>query len=379
MAAFFSSLAFRLLLQLLLLALLPNPTSTFAYKSLGISIDLIHRNSSLCPLYDPSFTLAQRAKQAALRSRHIASRFANTTSMISSPVMPGSGEYLIKLSLGTPSRPYWATLDTGSDLIWTTYRPCDSCSGQTSIYSYEDRSFIEGILATETLVFDNGASTMELPGIVFGCVHNEGAPNPAFLEVPGLVGLCGGQLKFGEDAEFSGKEEIQETPMAPGGSQGTYYVLNLTDISVGDNRLNIQFGGAQTTALLGDARSIITDSGTTLTYLAKEMCDLVANAVANVTNQERFYPPEQDLLCYHVENNGDPYEGLPEMTFHFSNADWKLPPSNIFRMFGTGIACLTNKDGEMPIFGNLAQQNMHVKYDLGNKLLSFAPTECTQG
>ncbi|KAF3782725.1 hypothetical protein EJ110_NYTH24435 [Nymphaea thermarum] len=52
------------------------------------------------------------------------------------------------------------------------------------------------------------------------------------------------------------------------------------------------------------------------------------------------------------------------MTFHFANANWKLPPSNIFRMFGSGIACLTIKDGDMPIFGNVAQQNMHVKYDL---------------
>ncbi|XP_031472612.1 aspartic proteinase CDR1 [Nymphaea colorata] len=119
----FSS-ASHLLLQLLLLAVLPSPTSIFTSKSLGFSIDLIHRDSSVSPLYDLSFTLAQRAKQFALRSmlhcRRIASLFAKTTSMISSPVMPGSGEYLMKLSLGTPSPLYWATLDTGSDLIWTT-------------------------------------------------------------------------------------------------------------------------------------------------------------------------------------------------------------------------------------------------------------------
>ncbi|XP_031486855.1 aspartic proteinase CDR1-like [Nymphaea colorata] len=200
--------------------------------------------------------------------------------MISSPVMPGFGEYLMKLSLGTPSRLYWATLVTGRNLIWMTCRPCDSCSGQTSmfdplqsstyksqtcsasscmelpihgctinqlcgfIYSYEDKSFVEVILASDW--FDNGAHTVKLPEIVFGCVHHDGAPNPALLEVPGLVGLGGGplslvnqigssidkkfayslppnsnennsigQLKFGKDAEFSGQEEVQETPMAP--------------------------------------------------------------------------------------------------------------------------------------------------------------------
>uniref|UniRef100_A0A5K1DHQ5 Peptidase A1 domain-containing protein n=1 Tax=Nymphaea colorata TaxID=210225 RepID=A0A5K1DHQ5_9MAGN len=238
-------------------------------------------------------------------------------------------------------------------------------------YSYGDKSTVEGILASEMLLFDDGAGNVKLPGIVFGCIHSEGNPNPALLKVPGLVGLGGGplslvnqigsfidkkfayclppysnennslgQLKFGEDAEFSGKEEVQETPMAPGGSQGMYYVLNLTDISVRDSRLNIQFGGSKLTALLGDARSIIIDSGTTLTFLTKDVYGQVANAVANVINHEHFYPPEKDLLCYHVQNNGDPHEGLLEMTFHFANADWKLPPSNIFVMFRSGIACL---------------------------------------
>uniref|UniRef100_A0A5K1DMG4 Peptidase A1 domain-containing protein n=1 Tax=Nymphaea colorata TaxID=210225 RepID=A0A5K1DMG4_9MAGN len=195
-------------------------------------------------------------------------------------------------------------------------------------YSNGDKSTIEGILASETLLFDDGASNVKLPGIVFGCVHSKGNPNPALLKVLGLVGLSGGplslvnqigsfidkkfayclppysnennsmgQLKFGEDAEFSGREEVQETPMAPGGSQGTYYVLNLTDISVGGNRLNIQFGGSKTTAFLGDARSIIIDSGTTLTFLAMNVYGQVVNVVANVINHEHFYRPEKDLLC----------------------------------------------------------------------------------
>uniref|UniRef100_A0A5K0ZA98 Peptidase A1 domain-containing protein n=1 Tax=Nymphaea colorata TaxID=210225 RepID=A0A5K0ZA98_9MAGN len=124
MAAFFSPLAFSLLLQLLLLAILPNPTTIFASKPLGFSIDLIHQDSSLSPLYDPSSTLAQRAEQANLCSmfcsRSIASRFTNTSSMISSPVMAGPGEFLVKLSLGTPSSLYWAIIDTGSNLKWAT-------------------------------------------------------------------------------------------------------------------------------------------------------------------------------------------------------------------------------------------------------------------
>ncbi|KAF3782998.1 hypothetical protein EJ110_NYTH18304 [Nymphaea thermarum] len=102
--------------------------------------------------------------------------------MISSPVTSASGEYLMKLSLGTPSRLYRATLDRGSDLIWTTCCPCDSCSGQTSMFepfqssTYKSQSCSPSScmeLAPETLLFDDGAGTIELPGIVFGCLHNE--------------------------------------------------------------------------------------------------------------------------------------------------------------------------------------------------------------
>ncbi|XP_031486876.1 aspartic proteinase CDR1-like [Nymphaea colorata] len=409
MAPLFSSLAFRLLIQLLLLAVLPKPTSIFASKPLGFSIDLIHRDSSLSPLFDPSFTLAQRAEQAALRSMlhssRIASRFANTTSMISSPVMPGSGilatetllfdngasttelpgivfgcvhnegalnpalldvPFHVGLSGGPlPLVPHpactgpWAIINTGSNLIWTTCCLCDSCPIQTPIfdpfqsstyknwrcstrfctelhdyhcisdqlclfrYSYGDNSTVEGLLASETLLFDNGADTIKREGIVFGCVHSEENPDSALCKVSGLVGLgrgplslvkqigssiddkfayylppyrnennSMGQVKFGEDAEFSGTEKFLETPMASDGGQ---------------------------------------------------------------------------------DNNGDPYEGLLEMTFCFVNADWKLPPSNIFMMFESGITCLAIKDGQMPIFGNIAHQNMHVKFkDYSRELLNKA-------
>ncbi|XP_031486890.1 aspartic proteinase CDR1-like [Nymphaea colorata] len=241
--------------------------------------------------------------------------------------MPGPSEFLVKLSLGTPSSLYWAIIDTGSDLIWTTCRHCDNCPIQTPVFdplqssTYKNQRCFTSFC---TILPHN----VKLPGIVFGCVHSKGNPNPALLKVLGLVGLSGGplslvnqigsfidkkfayclppysnennsmgQLKFGEDAEFSGREEVQETPMAPGGSQGTYYVLNLTDISVGGNRLNIQFGGSKTTAFLGDARSIIIDSGTTLTFLAMNVYGQVVNVVANVINHEHFYRPEKDLLC----------------------------------------------------------------------------------
>ncbi|XP_031486882.1 aspartic proteinase CDR1-like [Nymphaea colorata] len=211
----------------------------------------------------------------------------------------------MKLSLGTPSHLYWATLVTVSDLIWTMCRPCDSCSGQTSmfdplqsstyksqtccarscmelpihgctinqlcgfIYSYEDKSFVEVILASETLLFDNGAGTVKLPEIVSGCVHQDGHPNPSLLEVPDLVGLGGGPL------------------------------------------------------------SLVNQIGSSI----------------------------DDKFAYCLPPN------------------MKSRQTAQIRMVESVIACLAIKDGEVPIFGNVVQPNMHVKYDLGKRLLSLAPAE----
>ncbi|XP_031490441.1 aspartic proteinase CDR1-like [Nymphaea colorata] len=221
----------------------------------------------------------------------------------------------MKLSLATPSHLYWATLVTVSDLIWTMCHPCDSCSGQTSmfdplqsstyksqtcsasscmelpihgctinqlcgfIYSYEDNSFVEVILASETLLFDNGAGTIKLPEIVSGCVHQDGPPNPSLLEVPDLVGLGGGPLSLVNqigssiDDKFAyclppNSNEITSDSSNPVRTQSfqarkgfkkcqwhqvvlTYHVLNLIDISIGNNRLKIQFGVRPTNTLRG--------------------------------------------------------------------------------------------------------------------------------
>lgn len=259
--------------------------------------------------------------------------------MISTTVKLGTGDYLMQLKIGSPPQSFWAVLDTGSDVIWTTCRPCDGCfSDTTSLFeprqsstyknqscyanrcealagkngsfcdgnsncgfscSYEDGSSVTGTLASETLSFDDGAgSAVAISSITFGCVNSENAPEASLLDVPGLVGLGKGplslpsqigsrvdykfayclpprgdqnfgRLKFGEDAEFSGTGEVQQTSMVQ--SSETYYIVTLEDISVGNNRLNIRFGGAQTAPILGDARSIVIDSGTTLTYLAKDV------------------------------------------------------------------------------------------------------------
>lgn len=46
------------------------------------------------------------------------------------PLVPGGGEYLVKLGIGTPQHFFSAAIDTASDLIWLQCQPCVSCYRQ---------------------------------------------------------------------------------------------------------------------------------------------------------------------------------------------------------------------------------------------------------
>jgi len=46
------------------------------------------------------------------------------------PLVPGGGEYLVKLGIGTPQHFFSAAIDTASDLVWLQCQPCVSCYRQ---------------------------------------------------------------------------------------------------------------------------------------------------------------------------------------------------------------------------------------------------------
>ncbi|RZR78776.1 hypothetical protein BHM03_00004282 [Ensete ventricosum] len=152
----------------------------------------------------------------------------------------GSGEYFSRVGVGSPARPLYMMLDTGSDVNWLQCLPCADCYQQTGpvfdpsasssyaplscdssqcrsldasacrnsssteaafasdggeascLYqvSYGDGSFTVGDFATETLTF--GLSD-PVSGVAIGCGHdNEGL----FVGAAGLLALGAGPLSF---------------------------------------------------------------------------------------------------------------------------------------------------------------------------------------
>ncbi|XVF42748.1 hypothetical protein PTKIN_Ptkin01aG0389000 [Pterospermum kingtungense] len=214
------------------------------------SVELIHRDSPKSPLYNPSETTYNRVTNAMRRSFNLVHRLKPSfvSKMAAQPdIIPLRGEYLMSISIGTPSVNIIGFADTGSDLIWTQCKPCSrcfdqdnplfdpsqsstykifpcssnqcegniykgACSGDESCqysFTYGDGSSTSGDLAADTLTLPSLTGLpISVPNIVIGCGHNNDFAvqdkNPSItgngLVVPvkssGIIGLGGGNLSL---------------------------------------------------------------------------------------------------------------------------------------------------------------------------------------
>lgn len=202
----------------------------------GFSVELINRDSPTSPFYRPEETHTQRFANAFRLSIGRVHHFNQESSSVfpttvESEIFNNQGEYLMKISLGTPAFEILAIADTGSDLIWTKCRPCVECYQEDApifnpkasstyrdlscstrqcrslserkckrnqchySYSYGDGSFTVGNLAAETITLGSTSGRpVALAKSVFGCGHNNSG---AFSgQVSGLVGLGGGSISL---------------------------------------------------------------------------------------------------------------------------------------------------------------------------------------
>ncbi|XP_068657080.1 aspartic proteinase CDR1-like [Aristolochia californica] len=404
--------------------------------TVGFSVELVRRDSPRSPFYNPLESSSARIARAVKRSKDRVDYFLRRSAKSSlsdqspqaaeSSVLPNGGDYLMTLALGTPPVKILAIADTGSDLIWTQCKPCENCykqddplfdpessssyrnvscqsapcqglrsscsSGSCQYqYSYGDQSYTIGTLATETFTFDStSGSKVKFPKSVFGCGHeNQGTFTSRGA---GLVGLGGGSLSlirrlgssidgkfsyclvpltddsassvlsFGRDAIVSGQGAVS-TPLVKA-DPDTFYYLSLEKITVG--KKVIEFPNPE--------GNIIIDSGTTLTYLISSVFDELTSAVSSVIDLTPVKDPQQLFqLCYRAKADAK----LPYLNFGFSGANLRLAPLNTFIEVEEGIICLAvlPSDGLM-IFGNVAQQNYKVGYDLAEGTVSFASKDC---
>ncbi|KAJ1390861.1 Xylanase inhibitor, C-terminal [Sesbania bispinosa] len=356
-------------------------------------------------------------------------------------VTSNNGDCLMKLTLGTPPVDIYGLVDTGSDLVWTQCKPCSGCYEQNNpmfdplksktyrniqcnseqcnslpgiscsshnlcayTYGYGDDSVTKGLLAREKVTFissSNGEAVV-VGDIIFGCGHNNrGTFNENDM---GIIGMGGGPLSlvsqlgthygsrrfsqclvpfhtdpdisgtisFGAESEVSG-EGVVTTPLVSGEGQ-TYYLVTLNGISVGNKF--VPFDSSQEVS----TGNIMIDSGTPATYIPQELYDgLVEELKAQVKHTRTPIEDDPSLgtqLCYRSDEN---LEG-PILTAHFEGADVELKPAQTFIPPKDGVFCFAMAgatDGQY-IFGNFAQSNILIGFDLDTKTVSFKPTDCTK-
>nr|CAB3458167.1 unnamed protein product [Digitaria exilis] len=263
-----------------------------------------------------------------------------------------------------------------------------------------------GIMVFETFTFGSSspANQARVPGIAFGCSN---ASSDDWNGSAGLVGLGRGRLSLVSqlgagrfsycltpfqdtnrtstlllgssamlsDAGVGSTPFVANPTMAP---MSTYYYLNLTGISLGTKALSISSDAFTLTA--NGTGGLIIDSGTTITYLVDAAYQQVRAAVLSLVTLPTTDGSDATGLdlCFALPSPASAPPAMPSMTFHFNGADMVLPADS-YMILESGLWCLAmqnNTDGEPSILGNYQQQNMHILYDLGQEMLSFAPANC---
>ncbi|KAK7360857.1 hypothetical protein VNO77_02873 [Canavalia gladiata] len=399
----------------------------------GHTTHLIPRDSPMSPFYNPSSTHFDRLHNAFQRSFKKLNHFKSATvPSTQALITPGSGEYLMKISFGTPPTEVIGIADTGSDLIWTQCIPCIECYNQTiplfdpqqSLsyrtvpcqsnfcnaeedspchnktntcdyrYSYADGSHTAGNLASDTLTLGS-TNPISLPNIVFGCAHD--TTGIFDTSESGIIGLGAGKLSlisqlgtkkfsyclipshikssswinFGNDSTVSGPEVVT-TSLVRKNPKNLYH-LTLEAFSVGKHRIPFAKKGENKKV----EGNIIIDSGTTTNILPVHVYDGLVYALDKVIKAKRVKDPNGLFtLCYQSVHGEI---GAPIITAHFKGGDVNLKPVNTFSKVKEDVLCFTTiSNSDLTIFGNLAQTNFLIGYDLEAGTVSFKPTDCTK-
>ncbi|CAI0433757.1 unnamed protein product [Linum tenue] len=114
----------------------------------------------------------------------------------------------------------------------------------------------------------------------------------------------------------------------------------------------------------------------TVTLVPSDFFAQLSDAVdSQVVGGEKARDPQDFLsLCYVAD-----YSRLqvPPITFNFQGADVELTRDNAFVQVSDTVTCLAfYGSDDASIYGNVAQQNFLIGYDLQKGTVSFKPTDC---
>ncbi|KAF7080111.1 hypothetical protein CFC21_084240 [Triticum aestivum] len=353
-------------------------------------------------------------------------------SLASVPLTPGTsygvGNYVTRMGLGTPAKPYIMVVDTGSSLTWLQCSPCRvSCHRQSGpvfdpktsssyaavscstpqcndlstatlnpaacsssdvcIYqaSYGDSSFSVGYLSKDTVSFGSNS----VPNFYYGCGQdNEGL----FGRSAGLMGLARNKLSLlyqlaptlGYSFSYclpssssSGYLSIGSynpgqysyTPMVSSTLDDSLYFIKLSGMTVAGKPLAIS--SSEYSSL-----PTIIDSGTVITRLPTTVYDALSKAVAGAMKGTKRADAYSILdTCFVGQASS---LRVPAVSMAFSGgAALKLSAQNLLVDVDSSTTCLAFAPARSAaIIGNTQQQTFSVVYDVKSNRIGFAAGGC---
>ncbi|PIA35394.1 hypothetical protein AQUCO_03500046v1 [Aquilegia coerulea] len=345
----------------------------------------------------------------------------------------GSGEYFVRIGVGSPPRDQYMVIDSGSDIVWVQCQPCNQCYKQSDPVfdpsdsasfagvscsstvcdrlenagchsgrcryevSYGDGSYTKGILALETITLGR---TM-VHNVAIGCGHkNRGM----FVGAAGLLGLGGGSMSFtgqlggqtggafgyclvsrgsnsygslvfGRDAMPVGAVWVPlvRNPHAP-----SFYYVALTGLGVGGVRVPVsedvfrlnEFGQG----------GVVMDTGTAVTrlpfaaYAALRDSFIAGTAgLPRTTEGVSIFDTCYDLFNYNMVR-------VPTVSFYFSSGPVLTLPARNFLIpvdeMGTFCFAFAPTSSKLSIIGNIQQEGIQISVDGANGFVGFGPNTC---
>lgn len=375
------------------------------------------------------------------RAEYLAGRLSPTyqTTDLGSEVVSGldegSGEYFVRVGIGSPPTEQYLVVDSGSDVIWVQCSPCAQCYAQTDPLfdpatsatfspvacgsaicrmlhtsgcgdsgscqyevSYGDGSYTKGVLALETLTLGGTA----VQGVAIGCGHRN---HGLFVGAAGLLGLgwgpmslvgqlggaAGGAFSYclasqGPGADAAGSlilgrsEAVPEgavwVPLVRNAQAPSFYYVGLSGIGVGDERLPLQEGLFQLTD--DGAGGVVMDTGTAVTRLPQEAYVALRDAFTAAVGALPRAPGVSLLdTCYDL--SGYTSVRVPTVSFYFDgDATLTLPARNLLLEVDGGIYCLAfaPSSSGLSILGNIQQEGIQITVDSANGFIGFGPNTC---
>lgn len=344
----------------------------------------------------------------------------------------GSGEYFVRIGVGSPPRDQYMVIDSGSDMVWVQCQPCKLCYKQSdpvfdpaksASYTgvscgssvcdriensgchsggcryevmYGDGSYTKGTLALETLTFGRTV----IRNVAMGCGHrNRGM----FVGAAGLLGIGGGSMSFvgqltgqtggafgyclvsrGTDSTGSlvfGREALPVgaswVPLVRNPRAPSFYYVGLKGLGVGGVRVPLPDDVFDLTET-GDG-GVVMDTGTAVTRLPTAAYAAFRDGFKSQTaNLPRASGVSIFDTCYDL--SGFVSVRVPTVSFYFTEGPVLTLPARNFLMpvddSGTYCFAFAASPTGLSIIGNIQQEGIQVSFDGANGFVGFGPNVC---